>query len=285
MRRFLRALLSALLLTLFTGEALAVTWTADFDYLRSVNERVIAWLYRPDGAVSLPVMYTEDSAWWLTHNFTGRENLTDAVLFTDSDALSAGTLRLYLRYGRDTALRDALADTAQPLILVTETGAMALTADAAGEGALTVFRTDPEAPDAVYALSCEALSPDGDPVDVTKAVMDSLPTLTKTVTVPGRGDLIYYAQNDPLWADMVYEPVNGTRGRTFGANGCCPTAAAIALASLLSPEALCRLSEGSGLEYGFTFCEDSVNQWFCTHRHLQYRVSTAAEYLRYLPEA
>ena len=36
---------------------------------------------------------------------------------------------------------------------------------------------------------------------------------------------------------------------------------------------------------GYTFCTCSVNQYFCNHRHAQYRLETPAEFRRYLPLA
>lgn len=45
------------------------------------------------------------------------------------------------------------------------------------------------------------------------------------------------------------------------------------------------ISAYARVENGYTFCTCSVNQYFCNHRHAQYRLETPAEFRRYLPLA
>ena len=50
---------------------------------------------------------------------------------------------------------------------------------------------------------------------------------SRTIEIEGIGPIRYYAQNDPLWARMVYEPRGAQSARTMLSSGCGPTAAAI----------------------------------------------------------
>lgn len=105
----------------------------------------------------------------------------------------------------------------------------------------------------------------------------------KKVSIPGRGEQPYYAQNDPTWADMRYECRASTQRRTFGQAGCGPTALAMAIGSVATDEQLSRLLVCPGSEKGFSFCTCSVNQYFCNKRHVQFRVRTVEDLRQYLP--
>lgn len=50
-------------------------------------------------------------------------------------------------------------------------------------------------------------------------------------------------------------------------------------------ESLGGISAYARVENGYTFCTCSVNQYFCNHRHAQYKLETPAEFRRYLPLA
>ena len=122
-------------------------------------------------------------------------------------------------------------------------------------------------------------------VSVMKMEMDALEGTSHTVTVPGRGEMQYYAQNDPVWAKMRYEARGSNQARPFGQGGCGPTSMAMAIANLVPEESLGGISAYAKVENGFTFCTCSVNQYFCNHRHAQYKLITPAEFKRYLPVA
>lgn len=127
----------------------------------------------------------------------------------------------------------------------------------------------------VYAFE-ESLS-------VTKMELDAKETVSGLVAVPGRGQMQYYAQNDPLWAEMAYEGRSNPRGRRLGSGGCAPVSMAMVVANLADENNLWWLSYDSGLDNGLTFCTCSVNQYYCSHRHAQYKPETPKEFRRYLP--
>lgn len=118
---------------------------------------------------------------------------------------------------------------------------------------------------------------------VTKMQLDSLEGTSRMIEVPGRGMMQYYAQNDPVWAKMVYEPKGATTYRPFGQGGCCPTSVAMAIANLVPEENLNAISAYARSEQGFTFCRCSVNQYYCDRTHEQYQLTTGWEFKRYLP--
>ena len=122
-------------------------------------------------------------------------------------------------------------------------------------------------------------------VSVMKMEMDALEGTSHTVNVPGRGEMQYYAQNDPVWAKMRYEARGSNQARPFGQGGCGPTSMAMAIANLVPEQSLGGISAYAKMESGFTFCTCSVNQYFCNHKHAQYKLETPAEFKRYLPVA
>ena len=122
-------------------------------------------------------------------------------------------------------------------------------------------------------------------VSVMKMEMDAIQGTSHTVHVPGRGEMQYYAQNDPVWAAMRYEARKSKQARPFGQGGCGPTSMAMAIANLVPEESLGGISAYARVENGYTFCTCSVNQYFCNHRHAQYKLETPAEFRRYLPLA
>lgn len=94
-----------------------------------------------------------------------------------------------------------------------------------------------------------------------------------------------YAQNDELWSTMRYESGSPKKFRNFGQGGCGPTAVAMAVANLVEKDELTKLVGYAGEDVGFTFCTCSVNRLLCNQKHVQYRLRTADEMLRYLPVA
>lgn len=120
-------------------------------------------------------------------------------------------------------------------------------------------------------------------ISITKMQMDSLEGTSRLVNVPGRGMMQYYAQNDPVWAKMVYEPKGTTTYRPFGQGGCGPTSMAMAIANLVPMESMGGISAYARTESGFTFCRCSVNRYYCDRTHAQYKLTTAWEFKHYLP--
>lgn len=128
---------------------------------------------------------------------------------------------------------------------------------------------------------------DGLPRD--EALPFAVRTYAKEVTLPtGRGPLQYYAQNDPSWFDVLYEPDRSKTRRTFGAGGCNPTAMAMIVANLVPEERLPELIDSSFKGNGYTLCECALYGYFC-HRKSEegHRItlSTPEEFKALLPLA
>jgi len=119
--------------------------------------------------------------------------------------------------------------------------------------------------------------------DLNKIEMDSRETLNGYVDIEGVGRYMLYAQDDPMWGELRYERNGSKKVRRFEQGGCGPTAVAIALANLLTPEELTILSYYADDPVGFSFCSCSVNNYRCNLSHAQYHPETPEEFLRYLP--
>ncbi|MDO4484244.1 MAG: sortase [Clostridia bacterium] len=122
-------------------------------------------------------------------------------------------------------------------------------------------------------------------MSIEKEELDSRQGTSRVIDVPGRGPTQYYAQNDPVWANMIYASKNSQNRGTMASSGCGPTSMAMIIANLSFPEYYWWINYYSGLETGLRFCSHSVNQLFCNHSHSQYRLSTEEEFLRYMPVA
>lgn len=122
-------------------------------------------------------------------------------------------------------------------------------------------------------------------VVTTKAAMDAKESASGYKDIEGMGRYMYYAQNDPLWERMRYESRGSGKYRVFGDGGCGPTAVATAIANLCPVEELPRLIGYANTELGYTFCDCSVNRFYCNHTHAQYQLRTGEEFLRYMPLA
>lgn len=132
------------------------------------------------------------------------------------------------------------------------------------------------------------LTPDAEPfsADLTKKQLDEAETLNGLVDAGPAGQMMYYAQNDPLYDQMRYESaVRSDVHRDFGGGGCGPTAMAIIAANLVDQQNLPLLGEYALNELGNLFCSCSVNRVYCDHTHVPYRLQTPEAYLRYLPVA
>ena len=120
---------------------------------------------------------------------------------------------------------------------------------------------------------------------VNEIDMDSRETLNGRVSVENVGEWMLYAQNDPLWRKLVFEIQHSNKKRPFGDGGCGPTAVAIAIANLVEKEELPKLGDYASSPFGYRFCVCSVNDYWCSGKHLTYRLETPEEYERYLPLA
>jgi hypothetical protein len=120
---------------------------------------------------------------------------------------------------------------------------------------------------------------------VNKLAMDSRATLNGYATVENVGTWMLYAQNDPIWDRLVFETQTSNRRRTFGDGGCGPTAVAMAIVNLVDKDELPKIAEYASSPYGYRFCKCSVNDYWCSGKHLTYQLTTPDEYLRYFPLA
>lgn len=144
----------------------------------------------------------------------------------------------------------------------------------------------------LYArLRWEEPTPDVELFTATKAYFDQLEGFSRVIDVPGRGPMQYYAQNDPIWKDMLYEERGSKKNRRLSGSGCVPTSLCIVMANLV-PDADTYWQMGADVLTGdpdatrsFIFCVDSVNQYFCRHTHAPYTLQTGEEFRRYLPVA
>lgn len=107
---------------------------------------------------------------------------------------------------------------------------------------------------------------------------------SRSMNIEGVGSIPYYAQNDPLWANSIYEPKGSQDWRTMEVGGCGPTAAAMAIARQLdSGELPIIITHAANPERGFPFCLCSVNGYRHTGGHEFMTPSTPDEFSKYLP--
>ena len=122
-------------------------------------------------------------------------------------------------------------------------------------------------------------------VGITKMQLDNRPSQSGMRVVGSLGPKQLYAQNDALWSKMRYEPRDSNKARPFGEGGNAVTTVAMLIANMVEKEELPRMLGYTKAADGFSFCDHSVNQYFCTNTHAQYRPRTPDEYLRYFPIA
>lgn len=58
----------------------------DWEYLKSQNANVAAWITLPDSVIDYPVTYAEDNSYYLTHLFDGTENYAGCVFVDCNNA-------------------------------------------------------------------------------------------------------------------------------------------------------------------------------------------------------
>ncbi len=120
-----------------------------------------------------------------------------------------------------------------------------------------------------------------DDLTLTEAYFTQEEQFSGLIEVPGKGLMRYYAQNDPLWRELVYESGSSSTRRPFRDSGCGPTAGAMAVAALVPEEELIRIAAYAKQEY--SLCSCSVNQAKCNKRHARYVLTTQRDFVRFLP--
>lgn len=117
----------------------------------------------------------------------------------------------------------------------------------------------------------------------TLSCAESSELYSRIMQIDEIGSIPYYAQNDPLWANSIYEPKGSQDWRTMEIGGCGPTAAAMAIARQLeSSELLALIDHASNPERGFPFCVCSVNGYRHGGDHELTTPSTPDEFSKYL---
>lgn len=118
-----------------------------------------------------------------------------------------------------------------------------------------------------------------------KIEMDSRDTQNLTISIPGLENIVLYAQNDPLWGDLLFEGQHSTKKRPFRDGGCGPTSIAMAIANLVPKDEIIRIKEFAKSPLGYSFCSCSVNEYHCNQQHLKYKMESEDEFYRYFPIA
>ena len=135
----------------------------------------------------------------------------------------------------------------------------------------------------LFAL-CAALPALAEPTPCPEGEIELV--YSRVIDVPGVGEWPYYAQNDPLWADSIYEPVKSKNWRVFRWAGCGPTAAAIAISRHVEPERLNELLNfKSPYADGYSFCACSINGYRCDRTHELSTLVSAEDFESHLPVA
>ena len=107
---------------------------------------------------------------------------------------------------------------------------------------------------------------------------------TRWIEVPGRGEMLFYAQNNPFWDKMRYEATGSPTYRNFGDGGCCPTSTAIAIANLLPVTELGKIRVyASRRANGYGISVASMNPLNSPRRNGTLWLDQAEDYQRYLP--
>lgn len=106
----------------------------------------------------------------------------------------------------------------------------------------------------------------------------------------GKGPFQYYAQNDPIWMDTIYEGPRAPKQRPFGDGGCAPTALAMVVASMVPQGDLIKLGEQGYKGAPYIMCKESLNELYChlfnqNPAHQRYYPVTDIDFLHVLPLA
>ena len=119
--------------------------------------------------------------------------------------------------------------------------------------------------------------------DSVRAAIEEKGDNTRLITVPGRGETLFYAQANPLYDKMRYEQKKSGSYRSFGEGGCGPTAAASALMVLLDAQELTVLQQYSMDGKPYSLCVHAINKWSCSRCEERMEIVAPADYRKYLP--
>lgn len=106
---------------------------------------------------------------------------------------------------------------------------------------------------------------------------------TRYITVPGRGETLFYAQRNPMFNRMIYEYRGSRTARIFGDGGCGPSATAAALMALLDPQDLTVLQQYTMNGEPFSVCQHTMNAWSCARCKERLQITAPEDYVTYLP--
>lgn len=113
--------------------------------------------------------------------------------------------------------------------------------------------------------------------------LNSLETNSYVYTFSDGHSFQYYAQNNPLWNDMLYEKRTSNRKRTFGGSGCNPTSMAMVIASLVPKSDYDLINKFSYKKKGYMLNPYTVYATKDSKDFENAAVQTPEEYQRYLP--
>lgn len=131
-----------------------------------------------------------------------------------------------------------------------------------------------------FLLGCAHLSY-ADDYMLVEALFSVPEGFSGLIHVPGKGEMRYYAQNDPLWALLCYEKADVSKRRPFRDSGCNPSAAAMAIAYLVPEGDIPKIAALAKRPYSLCAC--SLNQSRCIHNHTRYELTSQRDYVRFLP--
>ncbi len=77
-----------------------IPFTVDWEYLSSINDDIVGWLYCPGTVINYPVVQSNDHDYYLDHSFDGSSN-TSGTLFVDRDSVSGIVQSNLIIYGHN----------------------------------------------------------------------------------------------------------------------------------------------------------------------------------------
>lgn len=101
------------------------------------------------------------------------------------------------------------------------------------------------------------------------------------IDVPGRGNVYYYAQNDPIWKERIYSHRRLGHRKTFGEGGCVPTAFSIVLRNLVPLHDLPAMNRLTNRGYFIT--DTSLSPSLITSKAKRIYLTSQEDYQLYLP--
>ena len=118
-------------------------------------------------------------------------------------------------------------------------------------------------------------------VNLFKYAMDRIEGTSGVVDAGELGQRYVYFQTDPIWSDLRFESFITSKYRHVSGGACGPTALANILVNMLDPSELVKIKDYTNQD--ILFCTCSVNELYCNHNHMPYKIETPEEFVRYLP--